>query len=186
MAVVSPQTKRHMTEQDFMCLPDDGRKYDLVDGEPKEVPAGFEHDVIGINLAMRIGPYARGRGVLAGSQAGFRMVNGNIRCPDLSFTARERLPGGRPNRGFGDVAPDLCIEIISPSEERAEMQDKVEEYFGAGAQQVWQLFPDEMRVRIFLSPGDFTDYFEEEEISAEDLLPGFICRVSEFFDTGLD
>jgi Uma2 family endonuclease len=194
MAIANPppSPKARMTEEEFLRYPDDGRKYDLVDGEPVEVPAGFEHDTISINIAVRMAPYARGRGVLAGSQAGFRMVNGNIRSPDLSFTLKERLPGGKPGKGFGDAAPDLCIEIISPcieiispSEERAEMERKLEEYFASGAKQVWQLFPEETRARIYTSPTVFTDYFAEDEIEGRDLLPGFQCRVADLFDDGL-
>jgi hypothetical protein len=43
---------RKLTEAEFMRLPDDGRKYELVDGEAKEVPTSFLHDVIGMRLAI--------------------------------------------------------------------------------------------------------------------------------------
>jgi len=42
----TPATRRKMTEEDFLRLPDDGRKWELVDGEAKEVPSGHEHDAI--------------------------------------------------------------------------------------------------------------------------------------------
>jgi len=171
-----------MTEEQFMRMPDDGRKYELVDGEAKEVPAGVEHDVIGIHIGVMLAPFARGRGFLAGSQAGFRMHSANIRCPDLSFTLKERFPGGRPPRGFGDVAPDLCIEIISPSEDWADMARKLEEYFAAGAQQVWHLFPETQQAKIYRSPVDVTEYEAQDELEGGDLLAGFGCRVADLFD----
>jgi Uma2 family endonuclease len=172
---------RRMTEEEFLRLPDDGRKYELVDGEPKEVPAGHKHDAIGFNVGFLLKPHARGRGILAGSQAGFRMQNGNIRSPDVSFTLKSRLVDGQPSDGFENLAPDLCIEIISPSEEREEMMRKVREYFGAGAQFVWHLFPEPKTARVYTSPEAFTDYGSEDEIEGGDLLPGFRCRVADLF-----
>lgn len=178
MAIVKPR----MTEAQFMRLPDDGRKYELVDGEAKEVAAGVEHDLIGAHLIVLLHPFARGRGFLAGSQAGFRMLSGNIRSPDVSFTLKERSPGGRPPKGFGDFAPDLCIEIISPSEDWDEALRKVEEYFAAGAQRVWHLFPETQRAVVYRSPGETTEYEAQDELDGGELLPGFRCRVADLFD----
>ncbi|HZO88973.1 MAG TPA: Uma2 family endonuclease [Chthonomonadaceae bacterium] len=173
--------KAKLTEEEFMRLPDDGRKYELVDGEAKEVPAGFQHAAIVANIIALFMPYARGRDILAASQAGFRMVDGNIRSPDVSFTLKSRLPQGRPNKGFGNLAPDLCIEIISDSEDRADMERKVGEYFTAGAQQVWHLFPETQTARVFTAPAAFTDYAPTDTLDGGDLLPGFRCRVAELF-----
>ena len=69
MATVKPR----MTEEEFMRLPDDGRKYELVDGEAKELPGGVEQDVVGTNLVVLLHPFTKGRGYLIGAQAGFRM-----------------------------------------------------------------------------------------------------------------
>jgi Uma2 family endonuclease len=178
MAITMPH---RMTEEEFLRLPDNGRKYELVDGEPKEVPAGHTHDIYGANIIILLGPFARGRGFLAGSQAGFRMRNGNIRCPDVAFTLKSRLAGGRPSQGFENLAPDLCIEIISPSEEQEEMRRKVREYFGAEAQFVWHLFPDTETARVYTSPEDFTDYGPDDEIDGGELLPSFRSRVADLF-----
>src|SRR5439155_23476399 len=127
-------------------------------------------------------PFVKGRGYLAGSQAGFRMQSGNIRSPDVSFTLKTRFPSGRPPKGFGDFAPDLCIEIISPSEDWTEMNRKIEEYFAAGAQQVWHLFPETQQAKVYRSPTETTEYEAQDELDGGDLLPGFHCRVSDLFD----
>ena len=170
-----------MTEEEFMRLPDDGRKWELVDGEAREVPAGHEHGVLVINIGALLKPFARGIGFVSGSQAGFRMTNGNVRAPDVSFTRKERLPGGRPAKGFEGVAPDLAIEIISPSEEAAEMARKVREYFAAGASQVWHLFPETEQVVIFTAPTQSRTYGGDNEVDAGGLLPGFSCRAADLF-----
>jgi Uma2 family endonuclease len=145
--------KRKLTEAEFLRLPDDGRKYELVDGEAREVPAGHEHDVIGMRLGARILSCASSRrGYVAGSQAGFRMLSGNIRSPDVAFTLKERLPDGKPSKGFEEGAPDLAVEIVSPNEDAADLLRKVGEYFASGAQQVWLLFPETRTVNVYTSP----------------------------------
>lgn len=182
VAQAIPAVRRRMTEEEFLHLPNDGCKWELVDGEAREVPAGHKHDAIGIQVAVLLKPFARGRGILAGSQAGFRMASGNVRSPDVSFTRKERMPGGQPSEGFEDFAPDLAVEIISPSEEPDEMARKVAEYFDAGAAQVWHLFPNTRRVTVYSSPFDMADFGPQEMLDAGDLLPGFSCRAEELFD----
>lgn len=169
--------KRKMSEEEFLRLPDDGRKLELVDGEAKEVPTGFEHDAIGAMLM----PHAKGRGFVTIAQAGFRMADGNIRCPDVSFTRKERLPDGKPPKGFAELAPDLAVEIISPNEDAADVFRKLGEYFASGSQQVWLLQPETQRVTVYRSLMDAKTYGPDDTLTAGDLLPGFNTTVSDLF-----
>ncbi|MCC6444232.1 MAG: Uma2 family endonuclease [Armatimonadetes bacterium] len=173
--------KAKMTEEEYMRLPEDGRK---VDGEAKEVPAGHKHDAIGANLIMLLGPYAKGRGVMSGSQAGFRMATGDIRCPDVSFTRKERMPGGQPSEGFEDFAPDLAIEIISPSEDFPDSFRKIGEHFASGAEEVWLLRPEARQATVYRSLLETRVYGPEDRLEGGDLLPGLACRVEKLFDIG--
>ena len=132
---------RKLTEAEFVRLPDDGRKYELVDGEAKEVPTSLKHDVIGMRLAFSLMPHLSDKAYLTGAQAGYRMASGNIRVPDVGVILKQNLPDGKLPDGFGDRAPDLAIEIVSPSEDMPDLLRKVGEYFESGAQEVWLLFP---------------------------------------------
>jgi len=174
-----------MTEDEFMRLPKDGfkefHKFELVDGRLKEVPTRSSHDQISFRLLMRLGPFMLGQGGVSTGQAGFRMGDGNIRVPDISFTRKARLPGGRVPDAFGDVAPDLCVEMISPSEERADMARKVREHFEAGAEQVWHIFPEQQRVVVFTSPTETRTLNADDTLTARDILPGFSCLVGDLF-----
>lgn len=189
MAIAEAEIKQglRMTEDEFMRVPKDGpgnptaAKYELVDGRLKEVPTQFSHDKIGLNIIFLIGPYMKGRGAGTMGQAGFRMTGGNIRVPDVSFTRKERLPDGRAPNSFGDMAPDLCVEIISPSEERADMARKVGECFASGAKFVWHVLPERQQVTVFTSPTETRTYEADDVLDAGDVLPGFSCRVSELF-----
>ncbi|MCS7300048.1 MAG: Uma2 family endonuclease [Fimbriimonadales bacterium] len=146
--------KRRLTEEEFLRIPDDGRKYELVDGRAKEVPASVKHDVIAANLIARLSGVVREVAYVASSQAGFRMVTGNIRSPDVSVIFKASLPEGKLPDGFGERAPDIAIEIVSPHEDMPDLMRKIGEYFASGAQQVWLLLPDEQRVIIYNSPLD--------------------------------
>lgn len=179
---VSVSRKSGLTEEAFLRLPDDGRKYELVDGEPKEVPAGHEHDVIGANLIAKLVPATKKRGYVASAQAGFRMVSGNIRSPDVAFTLKERLPEGKPAKGFEAVAPDLAVEIVSPHEDVTDLLRKIGEYFASGTQQVWLLFPETRTVNVYYSPFVVQMLSSEDELDGGDLLPDFRCKVSELFE----
>lgn len=119
---VKPRGKRRrMTEAEFLRLPEDGIKREFVDGEAREVATSFEHDLTGGIIVGLLTPHAKGRGFVMLSQAGFRMSGGNLRLPDAGFTRKERLPGGRPIGTFPDFAPDLAVEIVSPSERPADI-----------------------------------------------------------------
>lgn len=183
MAVAKPTEppKTRMTEPEFLRLPDDGHKYELVDGEPKTVPTSFEHDIFGGNLLFLLKLANHGRGYFTAGQSGFRMRSGNIRCPDVSFTLKSRLPDGKPNKGFGDQAPNLCIEIISSTEERAEIERKLAEYFDSGAQRVWHLYPDTQTVGVFTAPEESYKLTADDTLDAGDMLPEFRCRVGDLF-----
>ena len=182
MAVATERLSRKMSFEDYLRLPEEGHKYEYVDGEAREVPTKFQHDIIGAIIIGLLTPHARGRGYLTASQAGFRMTGGNLRVPDAGFTRRERLPDGVLPQDFPDFAPDLCVEIISPSEDRRDMMQKVREYFDSGARLVWHVFPEVRTVTVYTSPTASQDYAAGDELSGGDLLPGFTCRVGDLFE----
>lgn len=110
------------------------------------------------------------------------MMTGNIRCPDVSFTLKERLPEGKPSEGFEDFAPDLAIEIISPNEDKADLLRKIGEYFASGAKQVWLLFPETQTVKVYTDPFEMRTLHAEDDIDGGTLLPSFRCKVRELFE----
>ncbi len=173
--------KRKMSEEAFLRLPDDGRKYELVEGEVKEVPAGVRHDAIVARIIALMFPHAQGRGVITASSAGYRMVSGNIRSPDVAFIRKEHLPEGKSPIGFGESAPDLAIEVLSPSEDLNELLRKVAEYFESGAQQVWILDPEACRATVYRSPIEVQTLHAEDTLEGGALLPEFRCQVRELF-----
>lgn len=180
-SVLSPPVPQRMTEQEFLRYSHEGRKVELVNGRVVDVPTEFRHDRIVYNLTLLLAPAARGKGHLPMGQAGFRMSSGNIRVPDSGFMRKDRLPQGQFPQGFTPDAPDLCIEVISPSEEPTEMMQKVREYFASGAELVWQVFPETRTVRIYTSPNVFITLLEDATLTGDNVLPEFECVVADIF-----
>ena len=175
-------TDEKITDEMLLRLPNNpGSKWELVDGRLQEVPTTGKHDQIVIWLGYLMTPYAMDYGMLTASQAGYRMSGGNLRVPDFSFTRFDRFPNSEVPDGFIEFAPDLAVEIISPSEEPADMARKVGEYFASGAQQVWHMFPETQTIIVFRAPFEAVTYQPGDEIDLSDILPGFRSRVSELF-----
>ncbi len=110
------------------------------------------------------------------------MADGNVRCPDVSFTLKERLPEGEPSDHFAPFAPDLAVEVVSPSEDYADLLRKVGEYFASGSKQVWLLFPNTRTVKVFTAPFEMQTLQAHDELTGGDLLPNFRVRVGELFE----
>ncbi len=177
-----PPVERKLTEEEFLALPDTGHKVELVDGEVKEVPTGFAHEDIGMNLtALLLAAGVRKYGRLLGSSLGCRMASGNVRAPDVAFLSKARVPKGLERQKFLDGAPDLAVEVISPSEDHTDMMTKVGEYLESGAKQVWQVFPESRRVVVYRSLDQVFTLEAEDDLDGGDLLPGFRCRVADLF-----
>lgn len=175
-------TRERLTDEQLMSLPEDGFKHEYVDGEVTSVPTSGIHDDVIVRLSFLLFPALRGLGAMSCGQSGFRMANGNVRVPDLSFMTKERLPDGKASTGFTEGAPDLCVEVISDSERRREMFSKLDEYLANDARQVWHIFPDSRRVIVY-SPTEDTRVFEaDDELTAGDIAPHFRCRVAELFE----
>ena len=171
---------RKLTEAEFMRLPDDERKYELVDGEAKEAPTSFLHGVLGMRVAFSLMPHLSDKAYFTGAQAGYRMASGNIRVPDVGVILKQSLPDGKLPDGFGDRAPDLAIEIVSPTEDMPDLLRKVGEYFESGAQEVWLLFPETQRVVRYTAPFEATILHAADELSTP-LAPDFRVRVRDLF-----
>lgn len=179
-----------ITEDELLRLPKDGpgnptaAKYERVNGRLTEVPTSFGHDEIGFNIILLIGPHMRGHGVGSTGQDGFRMANGNVRAPDVSFTRTARIPGGRPGNGFGSVAPDFCVDIILPWEQVTDVLDKMRDYFYSGASLVWHVFPESQSITVWTSATERWGLRGADILDVGDLLPEFSCRVYDIFTEG--
>ncbi|MFQ5637678.1 MAG: Uma2 family endonuclease [bacterium] len=176
--------KTLITDEELLQLPDDGHKYEYVEGELKVSPAGMFHERIGANLIIALGSFVKlsGLGGVYSSSAGYRMNSGNLLSPDVSYVRKTRLPGGKHPEGFGHFAPDLAVEILPPSDSLAALQTKINEYFENGSEQVWVFDPRKRMATVYSSLTDYEVLNENDILRGGDLLPGFSCALKDLFE----
>ncbi|MCC7448830.1 MAG: Uma2 family endonuclease [Anaerolineae bacterium] len=102
-----------------------------------------------------------------------------MREPDIAFVAQENIT---PSDGFIFRAPDLAVEIISPSQTYAEMIDRIEEYFQYGTKQVWLVLPGKKLIEVHSPDGNPVKYVVGQAIPGGDLLPDFTLDVAAVFE----
>ena len=172
------------TDAEFMALPD-GDRYELINGELINVGnSGMEHGNLGAFLAGAIEFHVRSRklGATCDSSTAFTMKSGNRRSPDVSFVSKERLQGlKRLPKGYLQGAPDLAVEIISPSNTFEEIHDKIVEYFDNGSKLVWVIHPDEKSVLVYHQPEPDRLLRASDNLDGEAVIPGFSLPVADLF-----
>src|SRR6266404_1766612 len=139
------------TPEDLLAMPDDGKCYELVNGELVEKAVSMESDVIGGILYHLMASYCDrnpvGQAFPETYYQCFPDDPSKVRRPDASFISAERVPRILP-RGHCQIAPDLAAEVISPNDLYEEVEAKVEEYLRARVRLVWVLNPRNRSVRV--------------------------------------
>lgn len=176
--------KKAWTDAEFMALPEGGR-YELVNGEVIDVGnSGMEHGYIASILNILVGGYVLTQklGVVCDSSTAFAMNTGNRCSPDFSFVSKERLQGiRRLPKGFFQGAPDLAVEVISPSNTFEEIHEKLVEYFESGCRLAWVINPDEQSILVYRQPQPDHLLKMTDTLTGEDVIPGLEIPVAELF-----
>lgn len=178
-----------MNTNEFFLLPKprSGARQELVRGEVIELaPIGLEHGELRINIGYILFAFLKnfpaGTVVLgSGVRTECDEVE-TIRGPDVSFYSKERLPLGKRVVKYHDLPPDLCVEILSPSNTRKELREKIEEYFDVGVRMVWVVDPEDRSATVLTEPDKGQTLYESAELSGGEVLTGFACKVAELFE----
>jgi Uma2 family endonuclease len=187
MIAATETSKKVWTEQELQSLPDDGFIHEVLNGElvtsPKE---GFQHAVICGRLLFALGTFNRRHrlGVVLGSSAGYWMFNRKCRAPDVSFIPKARLESLRFSPSakiFFPGAPNLAVEVISPSNTRTEMDDRLRDFFASGTQIAWLISPDTESAEVCRSLTQRRLVGPGGELDGEHLLPGFGYPINDLF-----
>jgi Uncharacterized protein conserved in cyanobacteria, COG4636 len=187
MAKTFPHTLSATEQLDAVALvpealyhaPKDGRKYELIRGELIVSPASLKHEQIGADLLFLIRSFLLQCpiGKVFGSSAGYQLAENIVLSPDVSFVRMERLPGGEVPETFGQFAPDLAVEIISPHDSPALTEAKVQLYLEHGAQLVWVINPKLKQAMVYRADGTTGVVESNGALDGERVLPGFTCRL---------
>lgn len=180
-------TTQHVTDEDLLRMPRDGQKYERVDGQVRVSPGGVRHSAVTLRLAARLLAFvsARKLGHVLESSPGFRWPGrnperpDNVRSPDVSFIAAGRFPDEREPEGFAALAPDLAVEVVSPSDRHGDVLEKVGEYLDAGTRLVWVINPERRTAAAYRSDTDVRVISESDVLEGEDVVPGFACPLKD-------
>jgi Uma2 family endonuclease len=182
---MSTQT-RLMTADEFLQMPDDGLLHELVRGEvvTMSLPGG-EHGEVAGEVFRLIANHVKAAklGKAYAAETGFVIERDpdTVRGPDVGFVRKERLAAITDRRKYVPFAPDLAVEVRSPNDRAESVEEKVHEWLSAGSMAVWVADPATKTATVYRRGAATVTLSENQEISADDILPGFRCRVAEFF-----
>jgi Uma2 family endonuclease len=182
MIATLPETKL-ITGEELLEMGDIG-PCELIDGRIIPMaPTGGEHGNIESNLTSELRVFVRQRqlGWVMSGEVGIytRRNPDRVRGADVLFISKERA-AERP-AGFLKTAPDLVVEVISPTDRWQDMQQKIEEYFAIGVHWIWVVEPENRVVRVYQSPTQVQKLTEDEILTGEGILTGFTLSVAEIF-----
>lgn len=142
-----------VTADDLFCMGEDDR-YELVEGVlvPMSPPPGFRHGETVLNVTFPVTGFVRAHrlGRTTGAETGYRLRRDpdTVRAPAFAFVARGRITPEMDQSRYLDLAPDLVVEVISPSDSRRAVATKVREYLDAGVRLVWVVDPQARTVTV--------------------------------------
>ena len=173
-----------MTAEELFHLQDDGLRHELIKGELLTMsPPGEEHGAVTLNLAFLLAQHVRPRklGTLYAGDTGFKLESDpdTVLAPDVAFIRRERV--GALSKGYRPGAPDLVVEVLSPGDRKGKVEEKTSRWLRLGALAVWLVNPQTKTVDVRLSNGGRKLLGENDELTGDEIVPGFRVLVSEIF-----
>jgi Uma2 family endonuclease len=176
-----------MTADELLAMPDDGFVYELIKGELIKVspPPGHEHGLVAMNIAGPLFEYVKTKnlGHVYAAETGYLLEQNpdTVRAADVSFVRRERIEKAKPVQGYWKRAPDLAVEVISPSDTVGRIEGKVAEWLQSGARVVWIVSPTMRTVTVYRSLTDIVTFTEKDTLDGGDVVPGFQIAIADIF-----
>ncbi len=178
-------THEPVTAQELLEIPDDGLRRELVRGEVRQMaPAGFRHGRISSEVAASLAWFVRANdlGVVA-AETGFKIADNpdTVRAPDVAFVSQGRIETAEETTGYWPGAPDLAVEVISPNDRFAEVEEKIADWLGAGTRMVVVINPRGRTVTVRLPEREVEILSDGEALDGGDVVPGWTLSVSDLF-----
>ena len=181
-----PTARKLMTAEEFMALPEDDRRLELLDGEVVELAPPFgDHARAEFRTAHHLFLHVQplGGDVWTGAPAFIVQRNPDrVRAPDVCLFVAGRVPTREQRKHALTIIPDLIVEVISPGDTATEVQQKTGEWLAAGARLVWNVYPVLQQVVAFRSLTDVRTYSSDDTLDAGPVLSGFACPVALLFE----
>ncbi len=182
-AVLERTIVKKMTAEEFDSSPF-AETHELIRGELYPImPAGTLHGIVTNRLSAYLTMFVieNNLGEVTAAETGFKLVNQSTVGADVGFINRENLARyGVPN-SFFPVAPDLAVEVISPSNTSEEISTKTADYLSSGSKLVWIVYPKRKMVVIYRSNNTVGFLYENDVLDGEDVIPDFRLPLEKVF-----
>ncbi|MBI2917877.1 MAG: Uma2 family endonuclease [Chloroflexi bacterium] len=178
--------KTLVTADELVRISAQGQRCELIEGAVVEMaPTGVNHGLVANRIAVALTNYAESRGlgaVLVG-ETGFllRQDPDTVRAPDVAFVAKERLPMGPSGAGYFEGAPDIAVEVVSPSDYASQVQAKTQAWLDAGARLVWVVYPESRTVVTCRSQRAVTVLSGHDTLDAKPVFDDFAVPLEDVF-----
>jgi Uma2 family endonuclease len=182
---MSTTAQKKTTPADLLAMPD-SHQFELVDGELVERNVSVLSSLVASIILRLLGNYSEEKSlgiVLCGSNGYqcFPNARDKVRKPDVSFVRRERFSPDHLREGWLSIRPDLAVEVVSPNDTAYELDQKIEEYLAVGVPLVWVVNPETRIVKIHRQDGTVSKLHADAELTGENVLPSFQCKVESLF-----
>ena len=182
-AVLNIEAKKDWTADEFFHSPL-SQNHELIEGElVKTMSAGFIHGIIAQEIGYFILDFAKKHklGVVTAAETGFILGEKTFRGADSAFISNENLAKHGYPQGFFPVAPDIAVEVVSPSNTSEEMMEKVNLYLQNGSRLVWMIYPQTKVITVYRQNNLVSLLRENDTLEGEDVLPNFKLSVAALF-----
>jgi Uma2 family endonuclease len=147
-------------------------------------PTGSEHGYLVVNVTAPLATFVKKNslGKVFGAETGFQIgLNPDtVRAPDVAFVRSERI-GVKLGKGFFQGAPDLAVEVVSPSDRAGDLLAKVQDWLDAGCRAVWVVDPGTRTVSIHRGDQPAVTLGEADLLDGGEIVPGFSLPIAEVF-----
>lgn len=176
-----------LTANEFLLHSAANERTELVRGRVRMMsPVSAAHGLVSLNIARALSNHVREHrlGVCFADSTGYALPNlaNTVRAPDASFVCARRLPTEGVGGGFLELAPDLAVEVLSPSESSADLAEKLADYRVAGTSLVWVIDPARRTVMVIADGEPATTLGLTDTLGGGGVVPGFACPVDELFE----
>ncbi|HKY19632.1 MAG TPA: Uma2 family endonuclease [Vicinamibacterales bacterium] len=183
----SPGVK--LTYEDYVLFPEDGKRHELIDGEHYVTPTPIrKHQAIVTNLSGLIWSYLQQHpiGRVYGAPLDVILSNHDVVEPDLLYISNDRAQRLEPSP-WVKGAPDLTVEVGSPSTRRRDETIKKRIYERFGVQEYWIVDPDIDSIKVFRRINDRYErvaelFLENDDVLTTPLLPGLELKLAKIFE----
>lgn len=175
-------TATTMSGLQFDALPyEEGRRWELLEGDLIQVSSPTpRHQQIVLNILMALRQYLGGGDGVCFADIEFALSDSSRLRPDVCVLLTEKAQQPDPDRIPVPGAPDIAIEVISPTERAVESHDKIRTYLRNGAIEAWQVFPRSRTVEIYKISG--STIFDSTQNIASSVLRDLVLPVASLFE----